>query len=104
MKNPYENIVSFEQGFSFVCEGNDYIVATGLTETHEGTKYRVGIRGKETASTAMPLFEYEGLNEQELKEVVGFIRSIATEDSKVDDIIREVNGHIIKKHNESPTG
>lgn len=94
----HEGPVNFEPGFNFSAEGGDYVLYTESLETHEGIKYGMSIRGRESAANVTPLFGYAGLNAEELKEVVNFSREVTKEGLSIEDMIKKVQDHIIEKH------
>ena len=104
MNNPYEKIGNFEQGFEFVSEGKKYLVETGKTETHEGDKYRICIREEGSKFPALPINESEGLNAEELKDMVDFLIEITNKNLTIKEISKQYMDHAIDKHAEDQKG
>ncbi len=102
MKNPYEQVPEFAKSFPFTCEGKSYVVATGSTDTAEGRKYRISIRSTDSNSTNTPIFEYSGINAEELKEISDFLQgAIGFNDMTLQEIVSHLQNLIIDRHAES---
>ena len=97
----FEKPNDFEKGFSFDCGSNKYTLNTEEIDTHEGKKYRMSIHGQEAGPNATPLLGYDGINAEELKEVVDFARGVTASSSKIEDILKQIQDHIIEVHGRS---
>jgi len=100
MNNPYEQVGGFESGFSFESGNKKYLVKTGKTETLEGDKYRIGICEEGSDSDALPLEEHAGLNLEELKQQLGFLKELTDDGLTFEEIRKKWMDHAIDQNAE----
>lgn len=97
-KQAQEEENSLEDGFTFECAGKQYAVNTEKVLTHEGNKYRFEIREQGASPSTTPLWGMVGMNKEELKELVSFMRIAASENNSIEGVIKAAMNHVIDTH------